>query len=188
MEEKLPPPLSVRGSPLRSRSSTSSGISSSSRLSLSSSSRSSSVSTEGGHHQAPHLQSLQGSRQGLLSSSSPGGSKSSKRLERILDRYCSITLPFYLSALTSHRQNIDKVTHVSTAKKNLVKMVQELGIGLKIRIALQCSNLKYFWAYTLLPKDSSLNKKPCSLKSSLFGFGGFCPCVKVNMPNSWSLS
>ena len=133
LEEKLPPPLSVRGSPLRSRSSTSSGISSSSRLSLSSS-RSSSVSTEGGHHQAPHLQSLQGSRQGLLSSSSPGCSKSSKRLERILDRYCSITLPFYLSALTSHRQNIDKVTHVSGTKKKLVKMAY-----LKIHIALQCN-------------------------------------------------
>ena len=113
LEEKLPPPLIVRGSPLRSRSSTCSGISSSSRLSLSSS-RSSSVSTEGG--QSPHhLQSLQGSGR-LLSSSSEGCSKSSKRLERILDRYCSITLPFYLSALTSNRQNIDKVTHVSGTK------------------------------------------------------------------------
>ena len=109
MEEKLPSPLMVRGSSstaLRSRSSTCSGISSSSRLSLSS--RSSSVSTEaGGSH--PRLQSLQGS--GHLSSPSSVCSKSSKRLEMILDRYCSITLPFYLATLTSHRQNIDKVTY-----------------------------------------------------------------------------
>ena len=107
LEEKLPSPLIVRGSStsaLRSRSSTCSGISSSSRLSLSS--RSSSVSTEGVQ---PRLQSLQGS--GHLSSASPVCSKSSKRLEKILDKYCSITLPFYLSALTSHRQNIDKVTY-----------------------------------------------------------------------------
>ena len=41
--------------------------------------------------------------------SHPSLGSSNKRLETILDKYCRITLPFYLQILSCHCDNIEKV-------------------------------------------------------------------------------